>query len=408
MVLRNGNFLRLWLAQVVLTLGGALMQMGLIELFRAGGYEVRVETAKFSFAVALPGLVLGPVAMAYLDRWQRRTVLVVSDGLRALLAGLIALWVLPVLTGKMAQRDLWVVYGAIGLIGVLATFYLPARSALVPNLVARDRLLKANTLFTTSLAIATVGGAGVGGFIAERWGVAWAVGLSAASFVGSAGLIWSIRMPPHATTDASEAGGRAGWAEFRIGCRYLWEHPTALPLVLLNGFFAFLLGILMVVFVGYALDTLGLRTGGMGYLVTAGGVGAGLGIAVLGRSRPWTQSDWVPVGQLVLAAGALIGLSVTRQVWVAAGVVVVLGAVAATVLVCIDAKLQAQVEDTRRGAVFAARGMWTSATMIVAFWLQFGTAFFKRAPAPMILFWLGVSAAVGAVLMAGAARASRR
>ena len=101
----------------------------------------------------------------------------------------------------------------------------------------------------------------------------------------------------------------------------------------------------------------------------------------------------------MLAAGALIGLGLTTNVWLAALVVVVLGAVSATVLIYIDAKLQAQVEDGRRGAVFAARGMLTSLTMVVAFWLQFGTALFKRTPAPTVLLWLGVSTGVAAVLM---------
>ena len=47
-VLANVNFRRLWISQVVLTLGGSLMQMGFIELFRSHHYDPQVETAKFS------------------------------------------------------------------------------------------------------------------------------------------------------------------------------------------------------------------------------------------------------------------------------------------------------------------------------------------------------------------------
>jgi len=84
-LLNNAGFRRLWISQIMLALGGASMQMGLLEVFRAHGYDVRVETAKFSFALALPGLVLGPFAIAWLDRWQRRGVLIISDGIRAVL-----------------------------------------------------------------------------------------------------------------------------------------------------------------------------------------------------------------------------------------------------------------------------------------------------------------------------------
>ena len=395
MILLNRNFRRLWLSQVVLTIGGSLMQMGLLELFRRQHYDVQTETAKFSFAIAVPGLVLGPVAMLYLDRWQRRSVLILSDAVRALLALAIIGWLVPILTGNVAQRGLLEVYLLVGVIGIIATFYLPARVALVPNLVEAGQLVQANTIFTTSLAIATVGGAAVGGFVAERLGVTLAVALSGVSFLVSCGVVWGIQMPPHATTSNSQSPH----SEFLDGCRYLWQHPTALPLVLLNGFFAFLLGILMVVFVGYAMKTLSLKTAGVGYLVAAAGVGAGIGIGLLGRGKPWVHSNWLPVVQLLLAAGALIVLGLTTSVWLAALVMVVLGAVSATVLICIDAKLQGQVEDVRRGAVFAARGMLTSLTMVVAFWLQFGTEFFKRTPPPVVLLWLGVSTAVAAVLV---------
>jgi MFS family permease len=384
-VLANVNFRRLWISQVVLTLGGSLMQMGFVELFRSRGFDVRVELAKVSFAVALPGLILGPVAMTYLDRWQRRRVLLVSDAVRTVVAGLIAWWVVE-------QRGLLGMYWLVGVLGVIATFHLPARSAVVPNLVATEELIPANTLFTTSLSIAAVGGMAVGGFVAERYGVMLAIVLSTLSFLASFVWVWMIQMSAHATTQPKKN-------EFWEGCVYLWEHPLALPLVLLNGLFAFILGILMIVFFGYAFETLGLRTGGAGYLIGAAGVGAGIGIAMLGHGKPWTRSDWLPFVQLLLAAAALVGLGLTTNVWLAALVVVALGAVSATVLICIDAKLQAQVEDARRGAVFAARGMLTSATMIVAFWLQFGTKWFQHTPPPTVLLWLGIGSLIAAVLM---------
>lgn len=406
-VLQNQAFRKLWIAQVVLALGDAVMQMGLLEFFRAHGYNERVETAKLFFAVSLPGLLLGPVAMAYLDRWQRRNVLMVSDSFRALIVGVIAVWLVPVLTGRVEERDLFMVYVMIFALGAITTFYYPARYALLPNLVASENLIQANTLFTTTLAVASVGGRALGGFVAERMGVEWAVLANVLAYLASIALVWGIRMNPHATSGGANAQPGGGWGELKSGLVYLWQHPSALPLVILAAVFAFLGGILLIAMIGYGLDTLGLRTGGLGYLMTAAGAGAALGVVAVGRAKAWTRAGWLPFVQLIIGGGLLKLLSLTTNPWVAAGLLIPLGAIVATAFIVIDAKLQEQVDDQRRGAVFAARGMLTSATMVVAFWLQFGTETFRRTPAPVILEWLGVGSVVAAVLTLLAMRLKR-
>jgi hypothetical protein len=407
-VIKNANFLWLWSSQIVLTFGDGLMRMGLVEVLREHQhFDKRVEVAKLSFAVAVPGLLLGPLVMVVLDRWQRRGVLIISDVIRAVVVLAIAVWLLPLLSGRVENRGLQLVYWMTGALGIIATFYLPARSALLPNLVATDDLIHANTIFGISLALATVGGHALGGVVAEKLGVMTAVLANVVMCLASATLLWKIRMAAHATTTTQFPGARSGWAELRVGLEYLWTHPTAMPLVLLNGVFMFIVGVLGVVFVGYAMDTLQLRTSQVGYLVLAGGVGAAVGIGSLSTQHRWTKSNWFPAAQLVITGGALVTLAVTERIWIASIGVMLLGAVVATMLIYFDARLQAQVEDARRGAVFAARGMLTSATMIVAFWLQFGTKLFRRTPPPTILLWLGVGSIVTAALTLATLRTRR-
>ncbi|HUK83682.1 MAG TPA: MFS transporter [Verrucomicrobiae bacterium] len=394
-VLVNTRFRRLWASAIGVALGDAFMQMGLLELFRIHHYDERVETAKMLFAVSLPGLLFGPFAMAYLDRWRRRSVMMVSDAFRALVVVMIAAWLLPIVTGRVEERHLFMVYCMIFLIGAITTFYYPARTALIPNLVASEELVPANTLFAASLAVATVGGRALGGFVAERMGVEWAVTANALAYVVSVGIIWGLRVDPHASVGDPRD---SGWSELKTGLAYLLEHRMALPLVLLSALFAFLLGILVVIFVGYALNTLNLGTGGLGYLVGAGGVGAALGIVAFGRGQPWTRANWLPFVQLIVGGLAMALMSRCRNVWPVVPLLVVLGAVAATVMIHIDAKLQEQVEDKRRGAVFAARGMLTSLAMVVAFWLQIYTSILRDTPPETVLLWLGFGAVATAVL----------
>src|ERR1041384_6168272 len=383
-VLANARFRRLWFSAIGVALGDAFMQMGLLELFRAHRYDERVETAKMLFAASLPGLLFGPFAMAYLDRWQRRSVMMVSDAFRALVIVVIAAWLLPIVTGRVDERHLLVVYSRIFLIVALTTFYYPAG------------------------AVVTVGGRGLGGFVAERMGVEWAVMANVFAYVASVGVIWGLRVEPHASSRAAGGEPESGWRELRTGLTYLVHHRMALPLVMLSAMFAFLLGVLVVIFVGYALNTLGLRTGGLGYLVGAGGAGAALGIVAFGRGKPWTKASWLPFVQLIAGGVAMALMSRCRNVWLVVPLVLVLGGVAATVMIHIDAKLQEQVEDQRRGAVFAARGMLTSLTMIVAFWLQICTSVFRKTPPETVLLWLGFGSVGGGALGLPAVRSKAR
>ena len=397
-LLDNKGFRGLWLSQVALALGDAMMQMGLLEFFRIHGYSERTETAKMFFAVALPGMLLGPLAIAYLDRWQRRRVLIASDAARAVIVALIALWVLPVQAGRLVSRNLFAVYLLIFVIGSITTFYYPARYALIPNLVFNEQLIPANTLFTTSLAIAGVSGRAIGGFVAERFGVEWAILSNTVAYLVATVLVWHIQMNPHATTGSGDTDRSGGWGDLETGLVYIWQHPTALSLALLSAVFAFLAGVFAVEIVGYTMETLGLRTGGFGYLLTTAGAGAAVGVLMVKRGKRWTKATWLPFAQLLLVSGVLILMGLTARVWITVLLLFVLGAIAATVLIPIDAKLQEEVDDKRRGAVFATRGMLTSGTMVVAFWLQFGTKLFQRTPAPHILLWLGFGSIAAAAL----------
>ncbi len=411
-VLRHPGFRRLWIAAVVLAIGDALMRMGLIEYFRVNDYDVKAETSRLLFWVSLPGLLLGPLAIAYLDRWQRRSVLVISDALRAVTVVIIAVWLLPVVTGRMESRGLTAVYTMIFVNGAISTFYLPARAAMLPNLLNAEQFIQANTMLTATVAVANVGGSGLGGFVAESMGVEWAVAANALAYLVSVALVWTIRMPPHPTTSGEHAHPEGGWGELKTGLTYLWEHKTALPLVILTAVFAFVGCVLFVALTGFATTDppygLGLGTGGFGYLLVAAGVGGGLGMIAIGRAKRWTRTIWLPFVQLVVVGVILMGLSRTTNPWLVAAVLVLLGAVAAPLMIPIDSRLQEQVDEKRRGAVFATRGMLTSATMCLALWMQFGTAFFRETPAPTVLLWLGIGSIATALLAAVALRARQR
>jgi len=133
-----------------------------------------------------------------------------------------------------------------------------------------------------------------------------------------------------------------------------------------------------------------------------------VGIVAFGRGKSWTRASWLPFVQLIVGGLAIVLMSLCRNVWLVVPLVLVLGGVSATVMIHIDAKLQEHVDDERRGAVFAARGILTSLTMIVAFWLQIGTPVFRDTPPETVLRWLGFCAAGTSLLTLLAMRSKVR
>ena len=129
-------FRRLWIALSLSSLGDWLSIIALTALapsLRKGNAAVAVGGVWL--ATLLPALLLGPLAGAIADRFDRRTTMIVGDVIRGLLFLSIPLF--PNLT--------WI-YAAKFLAGCATLFWTPATNASVPNLVPRDKLERANQL----------------------------------------------------------------------------------------------------------------------------------------------------------------------------------------------------------------------------------------------------------------------
>ncbi len=156
-LLKNKNFTLLWVAQVISHFGDRLSQMSLIALVyhQAPGSSLALATLT-SFTV-IPVFVIGPVAGAWVDRWDRRDVMVISDILRGLLALFLALFIV--------LRQMAFVYLVIFLIFSITRFFISSRMAIIPELVTKDQLLIANSLQDTTKMIGNAIGLLVAGLI---------------------------------------------------------------------------------------------------------------------------------------------------------------------------------------------------------------------------------------------------
>ena len=184
----NGSFSALWVGQVISLFGDRVNQIAL----GAFVYEVTdspLAVALTFFVGTIPNLLFSPIAGAFVDRWDQKQVLIVSDILRAALVLLVPVAVLI---------DVWLAYPLVFLITTVSIFFRPARVAILPRLVAEQDLLSANSAMWVGETLADVVNYPLAGlfvvFLASSLPIAfW---FDAATYLVSASLLTLIAIPP--------------------------------------------------------------------------------------------------------------------------------------------------------------------------------------------------------------------
>ncbi len=184
-LLRNPDFLKIWIAQLTSQLAANLLNFALIIQV----YELAANTRFANIAVSLlilafgiPSIIFAVLAGAYVDHWDRKKVLIVTNIARAIL----------VLGFLLFSTNLIMIYLLVFAVSVFSQFFTPAEGAALPRLVNKSELLSANSLFLFTLYGSFVIGYSMAGPIISLWGSDAVYWVAAASFVLAAVLCVSL------------------------------------------------------------------------------------------------------------------------------------------------------------------------------------------------------------------------
>jgi KDO2-lipid IV(A) lauroyltransferase len=175
---RNLNFTLLWSSSLASQLGDHLNLMALTALIFAvsGGAIKGLEFSKILLLASVPVLIFGPISGVYADRLSRKKLMIASDLVRA---GLVA--IIPLVSQSMAP-----VYVIVFLIFTINRFYLSAKSAAMPQIVADRDLMAANSLLNVAMMATIMLGPWGGGILVERFGYTVGFLADAGTYVASA------------------------------------------------------------------------------------------------------------------------------------------------------------------------------------------------------------------------------
>lgn len=340
----NRDFRSLWCGQVVSQLGDWFNAVALYALL----YELTGSASAVALMMVmqmLPAALVGPGAGVIVDRLDRRRIMIAAD----LFRGVAALGLLLVRTSSMV----WLAYVVMGVMVAAVGFFEPARSASVPMIVPRDRLVTANAISTATWSAMLAIGAGVGGAVAALLGRDAAFVINSLSFFASAAFLW--RLKPLCPTGGTAASGWHGLVE---GVRYLRTHRSVAWIALVKGGWSIVGGalLLVTVFGDRVFRPGGSGDAGIGILFGARGLGAATGsifVTWLARRSETSLTSWI--GPAYLVSGvcyAALGLAPT--IWVAAATVFGAHVFGSILWVSSNVLLQLSVPDAFRGRVFAA------------------------------------------------------
>lgn len=290
----SASFARYWIAATISSFGTAVttvaMPVLVVQLLAASPFEVGVVNA----AQFVPYALLGVIAGVYTDRWRRRPILVWASVGRALALGAIpVLWLCGVL-------EVWMLVVALLSFGAFSVFGFAAAQSLLPRLVPRERLLRANMRLDQTDAAAQTFGPTMGGALVGLVGAPVAIAVDAVSYLVDAALNGSLRVeePP------VRRGGGSLRTEAAEGVRWTYRHPVLGALTISTHVWFIANGAAMTVLALLVLRELGLSAVTFGLLLTAFGV-----FSLLGASCAAVLTDRLGAGRAIIGARSVYPLA---------------------------------------------------------------------------------------------------
>lgn len=292
---RNPGFTRLWIGQLVSNLGDWFNTVAVLALV----YDLThsgLSTGLIIIASTLPAFLLTPYAGAVVDRFDRRKIMIATDVTR----GVMALGMILVRTSD----QIWLLYAFSALLIAFASFFGPALSSAIPNLVEADELISANALSSATWGLMLAVGAAVGGVVIATVGHDAAFVVNSASFFFSAALVFSIRK---SFGDDHRHAGQArvsAWQDFGASLAFLRANPPVLSSVLVKTGIGFAGGIILLLTV-FAQGVFKIGDAGVGWLYSARGLGVLLGPYF---ARPLVGRDLIKMRKAILISFVLAGV----------------------------------------------------------------------------------------------------
>lgn len=350
-LLTNKDFLFVWVGQTISVLGDTLFNLAMMWWVVATTGSGTAMSG-VALATALPRIILGPVAGVYVDRLDRRKLMMVANALNGLVAFFMALLFVQ------GIFSLTIILVSSLIMGIISTVHMPTFEATIPSLVNKDELVRVNSIMQSANSIVGLVSPAISGVLIGLAGVGAAIIANAATFfVAAVSLLWvtipSPRVQPRRSNMLSEAV---------VGFKFIGTSRLLLPMLI---FFAVINLSLSPMSVAMPLLVVNVLKGGPALMGLFGSFQSG-GILAASSLLALAPGLLKRTGLTLVAAiiGIGVGVSVVGLVastYTFLGGAAIMGVMLIVANVASQSIWQREVPEEVRGRVFAARHTFSSA-----------------------------------------------
>jgi 1-acyl-sn-glycerol-3-phosphate acyltransferase len=229
-LIRNRNFLLLWCAYGISAMGDHLSEMAVLATQNALDKNIDITPihARMTFVFMVPFFLFGTLTGALADRLPRRAMMIVADVSRVVV---MFFFVHLIRGGTEVFGDVWGPFLPLGMVGLFAATFAPARQAMVPTLVRSEELVSANAIIGGLGLIGTLVAMKVGGVMADRGMIEEAFHLDAATFAASAVCICLISAKRGKIAGRERQTREPIFRSVAAGLRYIAGHRRVAQLI---------------------------------------------------------------------------------------------------------------------------------------------------------------------------------
>jgi len=363
-VLKNRDFLALWLSQLVSKIGDNFAVVASLVLINELADGKLLSIIAIATAVTLPQL-FALISGVLVDRFNRKSVMIATDLLRAVVI-LLALLV-------RHPDQLYILYIAAAAVTGLGAVYIPARNASIPNMVPEAHLMTANALIQATELASLIAGAVLATLVISLTSTYTAFVVDSFTFAISALFLVAAHIPRGSQvvrTAQYRSEFRQFWHEFADGIRYIASNKSLLKLMAITTMATLGLSATVLLAAFYFEELFGIPAKFLGYLQAAEGVGMLLGAILISVYASWARSRQIVSVTMLLLGGGILVFAVARHYWLVLVGALVVGLCVVSARTTLAAMTQALVPDSQRGRVESAMvtviGIGTMGALIMA------------------------------------------